>query len=65
MARARPVPSGIVTYIAAMDVIFGIAIAGIDLHAGLPRWWTLGESTTIMATGIVIAILNLRALRPS
>ena len=55
----------IVTYIAAMDVIFGIAIAGIDLHAGLPRWWTLGESTTIMATGIVIAILNQRVPRQS
>ena len=52
--RHRP----IVTYIAMMDITFGIAIAGIDLHAGLPRWWTVGESASIMATGIVIAILN-------
>ena len=52
--RYRP----IVTYIAVMDVVFGVAIAAIDYHAGLPLWWTVGESTSIFVTGIVIAILN-------
>jgi hypothetical protein len=52
--RFRP----IVSYIATMDVIFGVAIAAIDWHAGMPLWWTMGESVTIMGVGIVIGILN-------
>ena len=58
--RYRP----IVTYIAAMDVIFGIAIAIIDVHAGLPWYWTMGESLPITALGVLIAVLN-RSTRPA
>lgn len=54
VVRYRP----IVTYIATMDVIFGVAILGIDVHAGMPLLWTVGESATIMGVGVVIALLN-------
>lgn len=52
--RYRP----IVTYIAAMDLIFGAAIAIIDIHAGMPWYWTIGESVPITVMGVLIAVLN-------
>ena len=52
--RYRP----IVTYIAAMDLIFGVAIAIIDIHAGMPWYWTIGESVPITVMGVLIAVLN-------
>lgn len=58
--RYRP----IVTYIATMDLIFGIAIAIIDVHAGLPWYWTMGESLSITGLGVLIAVLN-RSTRPA
>jgi hypothetical protein len=58
--RYRP----IVTYIAAMDIIFGAAIAIIDIHAGMPLYWTAGECLTITGLGVAIAFLN-RSTRPA
>ena len=51
--RFRP----IVTYIACMDIAFAVAIFGIDLHAGMPWYWTFGETASILGVGIVLAIL--------
>ena len=48
----------LVTYLAIMDVTFGVAIAAIDIHAGLPWYWTLGESASIALLGLVLAILR-------
>jgi hypothetical protein len=48
----------IVTYVAIMNVIFGIIMTAIDLHAGLPLWWTLAEGPPITALGVALAILN-------
>jgi hypothetical protein len=48
----------IVWFVAIMNVAFGILVMAIDLHAGMPLWWTLGEGPPIVAFGIVIAILN-------
>ncbi|MCZ6836679.1 MAG: hypothetical protein O7G85_12955, partial [Planctomycetota bacterium] len=33
----------IVTYLGVMNIAFGIMMLGIDLHAGMPWWWTFGE----------------------
>ena len=52
--RYRP----IVTYIAVMDLTFGIAVAAIDIHAGLPWYWTLGESAAITYLGLLVAVLS-------
>ena len=51
--RYRP----LVAYVAVMDITFGVVIAAIDVHAGMPLWWTLGESASIMGVGVVIAAL--------
>jgi hypothetical protein len=50
----------IVSYIAFLNVLFGLIVFGIDVHAGLPAMWTLLEGPPIVMMGIVIAILNRR-----
>jgi hypothetical protein len=52
----------IVWYLAVMNVLFGLMVIGIDLHAGMPSWWTLFEGPPVIAFGIVIGLLN-RSLR--
>jgi urea transporter len=54
--RYRP----IVWFIAVMNVFFGLMIVAIDLHAGLPAFWTALEGPPIVAFGVVIAVLNRR-----
>ena len=53
----------IVTYIAVMNVLFGLIVLAIDLHAGMPAYWTFGEGPPIAAFGIVIAFLNSKGRR--
>jgi hypothetical protein len=48
----------IVWFVAIMNVAFGLIVMAIDVHAGMPAWWTLGEGPPIVAFGIVMAILN-------
>src|SRR5687767_11362556 len=53
----------IVSYIAAMNVLFGLLVFGIDLHAGMPAYWTFGEAPPIAAFGVVLAYLNSKSRR--
>jgi len=55
----------IVWFVAAMNVAFGLIVIAIDVHAGMPAFWTLGEGPPIIALGIVIAILNAGMPAPS
>jgi len=32
-------------------VAFGVIVTGIDLHAGMPAWWTWGEGLPVTALG--------------
>lgn len=48
----------IVSYVAFMNVAFGAIMLGIDLHAGMPLLWTLGEGPPIAAMGVAIGLLN-------
>lgn len=52
----------IVSFIAIMNIGLGVMLTAIDLHAGLPWWWTLGEGPPIVMFGIEIGLLN-RSLR--
>jgi hypothetical protein len=52
--RYRP----IVYYAATMNVLFGVIMVAIDLHAGMPRLWTLVEGPPIVIMGLTIGILN-------
>ncbi|HYN10425.1 MAG TPA: hypothetical protein VES67_23760 [Vicinamibacterales bacterium] len=53
IVRYRP----IVWFIAALNVAFGLMILAIDLHAGMPWFWTLWEGPSLIAFGIVLALL--------
>ena len=48
----------IVSYVAVMNITFGLMLIAIDIHAGMPSWWTIGEGPPIVAFGIVVAALN-------
>jgi hypothetical protein len=48
----------IVRFIAVMNVVFGVMLIAIDLHAGLPPWWVAAEGPPIIAFGMVIAVLG-------
>ena len=48
----------IVYYAAIMNLLFGIIILAIDLHAGMPLLWTLLEGPPISALGLVLGVLN-------
>ena len=48
----------LVWYAAVMNIGFGIIVLAVDLHAGMPMFWTMAEGPPIMALGIVVAILN-------
>ena len=50
----------IVWYLAVMDVLFGLIMFAIDLHAGMPLLWTAVEGPSIAGLGIVIGVLNRR-----
>ena len=47
----------IVRYVGWMNAVFGTMVFFIDLHAGMPLWWTLGEGPPILAFGVVILYL--------
>ena len=52
--RYRP----IVSYLAVMNVLFGLMLIAIDLHAGLPALWTALEGPPVVGVGIAIGVLN-------
>ena len=59
VARYAP----IITYIAVMNVLLGVMLVAIDIHAGLPVWWIVSEGPPVVLTGIAIALLNRSAAR--
>jgi hypothetical protein len=48
----------IVWYVAVMNVLFGLMLLAIDIEAGMPAYWSIGEGPPIVAFGVVIALLN-------
>jgi len=51
----------IVYYAGAVNLLFGIIIVVIDLHAGMPLVWTLVEGPPISVLGAVLLVLNRQA----
>ena len=56
VVRYRP----LVWYVAAMSVVLGFMLLAIDLHAGLPAYWTAFEGPPVVVIGLLIAYLNWR-----
>jgi len=51
----------VLVYAIVMGVAFGVAIIAVDLHAGLPLTWTLGEGPMIIVAAVIMGLL-LRAV---
>jgi hypothetical protein len=49
--------AAIVLFVGVMNVAVGTCLLLIDLHAGMPLWWTLAEGPPIVAFGIVVLVL--------
>lgn len=50
--------STIVQFVAIMNILFGIMVFVIDLHAGMPWFWTALEGPPIVVMGMAIGYLN-------
>jgi hypothetical protein len=48
----------LVRYVGAMNVLFGLFLVFIDLHAGMPLVWTLLEGPPVLCFGVVILSLS-------
>jgi hypothetical protein len=55
----------IIGYVAWSAIAFGPALIAIDVHAGLPLRWTLGEGPLILIVGIVLLGLSRRVATAS
>lgn len=55
--RYRPV----LLYFGIATVVGGVLLTGIDLHAGMPSWWTLAEGPPVALIGLLITWLVLRS----
>ena len=59
VARYAP----IITFIAAMNILLGLMLVAIDVHASLPVWWIVSEGPPVVLTGIALGLLNRAAAR--
>ena len=52
---------GIVVYSFVMGLAFGVSMIAVDLHAGMPLRWTLGEGPLVIIVALIVGLL-LRAV---
>jgi hypothetical protein len=45
-----------VWFVAVMNIVFGVIVFAIGLHAGLPRFWVAVEGPSIVVLGAAIAV---------
>ena len=48
----------IVRFVGWVNICFGVMMIAVDVHAGLPLWWTLGEGPPIAALGALVLYLS-------
>ena len=53
----------VIAVLGAGNIVFGLLLIGIDVHAGLPGWWIAGEGPWVVLAGAVLLVL-LAAARP-
>jgi hypothetical protein len=46
-----------------IHLLFALTVLGIDLYAGMPRWWTAAEVGTISAVAVTVLTVNRVAKR--
>lgn len=60
LRRYRPV----LLYVSLTTLIGGLVLLGIDLHAGLPLYWTLCEGPPVALIGLLLVWLVRRVPQP-
>ena len=50
----------IVLYLGVANIVFGLMLFGIDVHAGLPLWWTVVEGPPVVGLGVLVLYLRSR-----
>ena len=48
----------LIWFVALMNVVFGLMLLAIDIHAGLPAYWIAFEGPPVVVIGIAVALLN-------
>jgi glucose-6-phosphate-specific signal transduction histidine kinase len=54
----------VIVFVAAAGIAFGAAMIAIDLGAGMPLYWTVGEGPSILLMGVVTLWLARGIERP-
>ena len=47
----------LVPWIGTTDLLFGVGVLAVDIHAGMPLYWVLGEGPGIMSGGVLVLVL--------
>lgn len=47
----------LIIYVGASNLVIGLLLLGIDLHAGMPTWWTATEGPPVFVVGGVVLLL--------
>lgn len=47
----------LIVYIGASNLVIGLLLLGIDLHAGMPAWWTATEGPPVVVVGGLVLLL--------
>lgn len=50
----------LITYLAVADGLMGLALVGLDVHAGLPWYWVALEGPSVTAAAAILLWLNWR-----
>jgi hypothetical protein len=48
----------IVLYLGVANIVFGLMLLGLDVHAGLPLWWTDFEGPPVVVLGVLVLYLR-------
>ncbi|MEM7050330.1 MAG: hypothetical protein AAF604_11760 [Acidobacteriota bacterium] len=51
--RLRPM----LRYLGISNIGLGLALAAVDLYAGLPWWWTTVEATSVLGFGVLLLVM--------
>ena len=54
----------LVVYVAVAGIVFGAAMIAVDLGAGMPLYWTVGEGPSILLVGLATLWLARGIQRP-
>ncbi len=55
--------AGVLAYLAGMNIVFGALMVGVDLYAGMPWYWTVGEGPPVAVFGVLLLVLLRRVPR--